>query len=121
MAALRADILTCDVRCSCVRQNADREKPAFWRTQLQLIAEISAIIMTQANMLKTPLFRQISTLCQDVWRVAVCLGATRAGNGFLLLVPRVMVYRLRFEMSGMKWLFQLDFTAPAGHGKMPTA
>jgi hypothetical protein len=49
-----------------VRQNADREKPAFWRTQLPLIAEISAIIMTQANVLKTPLFKQISTSCQDV-------------------------------------------------------
>jgi hypothetical protein len=52
----RSDILTCDVPCSCVRQNADREKPAFWRTQLQSIAEILAIIMTQVNVLKTMLF-----------------------------------------------------------------
>ena len=65
------DILTCNVRCSCVRQNADREKPAFWRTQLRLIAEISAIIMTQTDVLKTPFFRRISTSCQDVWRAQV--------------------------------------------------
>jgi hypothetical protein len=60
------DILTCDVRCSCVRQSADRENPAFWRTQLQLIAEISAIIMTQHNVLKTMFSRQISTSGQNV-------------------------------------------------------
>jgi hypothetical protein len=29
--------------------------------------------------------------------------------------------RSRFEMSGPKLLFQLDFTAAAGHGKMPSA
>jgi hypothetical protein len=32
-----------------------------------------------------------------------------------------LLYRGRFEMSGWKRLFQLDFTAAAGHRKMPTA
>jgi hypothetical protein len=31
------------------------------------------------------------------------------------------LYRDRLETSGVKRLFQLDFAAPAGHGKMLTA
>ena len=54
--------------CSCVRQNADREKPAFWRTQLRLVAEISAIILTQTNAFRTPFFERINASCQDVSR-----------------------------------------------------
>jgi hypothetical protein len=32
-----------------------------------------------------------------------------------------IVYRGRFEMSGVKRLLPLDFTPAAGHRKMPTA
>jgi hypothetical protein len=62
-----------------------------------LIAEKPGIVLAQASVLKPLFSRQMSTSYWDVW----C--------------------RRRFEMSGPACLFQLDFAAPAGHGKMPTA
>jgi hypothetical protein len=60
-----------------------------------LIAEISAIIMTQGNVLNTPFFREISTSCQDFWtqtpgsRFARCPGHQPQGTpGDVLAPPR---------------------------------